>query len=158
MARLTPRFSTNRAVCEYTERRYLPAAAAYRERCAGQGQPGVDIAGWRQELERKWTAVRFGEVKVVPGGVQHAFEAQVHLGGIDPEALRVELYADSALGGTPERREMKRLRPLDGAPGGYVYAAAVPAARPPTDYTARVIAHRPGVAVPLEAAPILWQR
>jgi len=158
MARLTPRFSTNRAVCEYTERRYLPAAAAYRERCAGQGQPGVDIAGWRQELERKWTAVRFGEVKVVAGGVQHAFEAQVHLGGIDPEALRVELYADGALGGAPERREMKRIRPLDGAPGGYVYAAAVPAARPPPDYTVRVIAHRAGVAVPLEAAPILWQR
>ena len=29
MARLTPRFSANRAVCEYTEQHYLPAAAAY---------------------------------------------------------------------------------------------------------------------------------
>jgi starch phosphorylase len=28
MARLTPRFSANRAVCEYTEKHYLPAAIA----------------------------------------------------------------------------------------------------------------------------------
>jgi starch phosphorylase len=34
----------------------------------------------------------------------------------------------------------------------------VPAARPPTDYTARVIPYRDVVAVPLEFSPILWQR
>ena len=34
MARLTPRFSANRAVREYTEQHYLPAALAYRERAA----------------------------------------------------------------------------------------------------------------------------
>ena len=34
MARLTPRFSANRAVREYTETHYLPAAAAYRDRAA----------------------------------------------------------------------------------------------------------------------------
>ncbi len=32
MARLTPRFSANRAVREYTEQHYLPAAATYRGR------------------------------------------------------------------------------------------------------------------------------
>ena len=34
MARLTPQFSANRTVREYTEQYYLPAAAAYRERAA----------------------------------------------------------------------------------------------------------------------------
>ena len=38
MARLTPRFSANRTVREYTEQHYLPAAAAYRERAADQGR------------------------------------------------------------------------------------------------------------------------
>ena len=56
------------------------------------------------------------------------------------------------------RQEMKRVRRLVGAPGGYVYSAAVPAARPAADYTARLMPHRPGVAVPLEDARILWQR
>ena len=36
MARLTPRFSANRTVREYTEQHYLPAAAAYRARAAEQ--------------------------------------------------------------------------------------------------------------------------
>ena len=36
--------------------------------------------------------------------------------------------------------------------------AVVSAARPPSDYTARVIPHYDGVAVPLEAGHILWQR
>ena len=40
MARLTPRFSTNRTVREYTERHYLPAAAAYRARAADKGAVG----------------------------------------------------------------------------------------------------------------------
>jgi starch phosphorylase len=35
---------------------------------------------------------------------------------------------------------------------------AVSADRPPGDYTARMIPHRDGVAVPLEDARILWQR
>jgi hypothetical protein len=42
--------------------------------------------------------------------------------------------------------------------GLYVYRAMAPATRPAGDYTARVIPHRPGVAVPLESGQILWQR
>jgi starch phosphorylase len=37
MAQLTPRFSAGRAVREYSEQHYLPAAAAYRERAANKG-------------------------------------------------------------------------------------------------------------------------
>jgi starch phosphorylase len=53
---------------------------------------------------------------------------------------------------------MKRVRELVSASGGYVYSAAVSATRPPADYTARVIPHRDGVAIPLEEPRILWQR
>jgi starch phosphorylase len=53
---------------------------------------------------------------------------------------------------------MERVRQLAGVLGGYVYNAAVSAVRPPAAYTARVIPHREGVAIPLEDARILWQR
>ena len=43
MARLTPRFSANRAVRDYTEQYYLPAAAAYRARAADKGAVGARI-------------------------------------------------------------------------------------------------------------------
>ena len=52
----------------------------------------------------------------------------------------------------------KRLRPLVGALGGYVYGASVPADRAASDYTARVIPLHSGVAVPLESNRLLWQR
>ncbi len=158
MARLTPRFSTNRAVCEYAEQYYLPAAAAYRERAAGNGEIGVGLVDWRDALEQKWAALRFGEVKAKTDVGQHLFEAQVYLDELDPQSVRVELYANGVGGAAAERVEMQRVRQLVGAANGYAYRAAVPATRPVTDYTARVIPHRDGVAVPLEDAHILWQR
>jgi starch phosphorylase len=53
---------------------------------------------------------------------------------------------------------MTRVRPLAGADSGYAYVAQVPATRPVTDYTARVIPHCDGVAIPLEDSRIQWQR
>ena len=82
----------------------------------------------------------------------------MYLDELDPKAVRVELYADGSMGGAPARQEMQRVRRLAGAVGGYVYSATVSATRPPADYTARVIPHRDGVAIPLEDARILWQR
>jgi starch phosphorylase len=86
------------------------------------------------------------------------FEVQVYLNDLDPNAVRVELYADGASGNGPVRQEMERVRQLTDASGGYAYRALLPAIRPVTDYTARLIPNYTGVAVPLEAARILWQR
>jgi len=158
MARLTPHFSTNRAVREYTEQHYLPAASAYRERAADKGRIGVDIVNWWHALEQKWTALRFGEVKLETDAGQHVFEVQVYLDELDTEAVRVELYANGVNGSAPERVAMQRVRQLVGATNGYAYRASVPADRLPTDYTARLIPQRDDVAVPLEDAHILWQR
>jgi glycogen phosphorylase len=158
MARLTPRFSSNRAVREYTEHHYLPAAASYLKRAGDKGKIGADIADWRHALEQKWTALRFGEVTVETSGDQRVFEVPVYLDDLDPDWVRVELYADGVSGGAPERHEMKRVRQLAAASGGCAYMASVSADRPPEDYTARAIPRRDGVAVPLEDARILWQR
>ena len=158
MARLTPRFAASRTVSEYTEQHYLPAAGAYRVRAADKGAAARKLVDWRNALAPEWAALHFGEVKVETRGEQHVFEAQVYLNDLDPEAVRVELYADGVNGGAAVRQEMQRGRQLAGTPGGYVYSAAVSAARPPADYTARLIPHHDGVAVPLEVAHILWQR
>jgi starch phosphorylase len=158
MARLTPRFSANRAVCEYTEQHYLPAAATYRERAADKGAVGRDIVNWEHSLKEKWGTLRFGDVKVQTNAAQHIFEAEVFLNGLDPNVVRVELYANGINGSSAVREEMARVRPLAGADGGHAFVAQVPATRPVTDYTARVIPHCDGVAVPLEVDPILWQR
>jgi starch phosphorylase len=158
MGRLTPQFSANRAVREYTKQHYLPAATSYRERAAGNGAIGRKIVNCQHALEQKWAALRFGDVKVETKGEQHLFEVQVHLGDLDPNAVQVELYADGANGSPPVREGMKRTRQLVGEVGAFVYRATVSATRPAKDYTPRVIGHCPGVAVPLEVSRILWQR
>jgi starch phosphorylase len=89
---------------------------------------------------------------------QHAFEIVVHFAGLDPDALRVELYAAGVAGTAPTRLAMNRLRQVTSPSSGYVYGAAVSTARPAGDYTARVIPHGEEVAIPLEDPRILWQR
>jgi starch phosphorylase len=158
MAQLTPRFSTTRAVREYTEQQYLPAAAAYRERAANDGARGLDLVRWRRQLEQSWFGLRFGAARVETEKEHHTFEVQVYLGALDPDAVRVELYADGVAGGGPERQQMRSERQADEGTRASTYRARVAATRPATDYTARLIPWCEGVAVPLEANYISWQR
>ena len=158
MARLTPRFSANRAVREYTERYYLPAAAAFRQRAADKGALAAQVLDWQRTLARHWGGVHCGDPHVETTGGQHLFQVPVYLDDLEPDAVRVELYADGHDGDAPVRQAMTQGEPLVGATHGYLYSARVPATRPAGDYTPRVIPHLPVAIVPLEAAQILWQR
>jgi starch phosphorylase len=158
MARLTPVFSANRTVREYTEKHYLPASAAYCARAAEHGKAAVELLQWRGALSENWEHVRFGQAQVETKDGQHVFEVQVYLDNVSADAVRVELYADSAEGDRPALETMQRGHELLGSQGGYAYSASVPATRPASDYTPRVVAFRNGASVPLEADQILWQR
>lgn len=157
IARLTPHFSANRMVREYTEQYYIPLAATYLKRAADKGTEGAEIVNWQRTLEQYWSNLHFGEMKVQTEGELHRFEVQVYLNGLEPDFVHVELYADGVNGGGPVRLEMKRDKPLVGAMNGYVFRAQAPSTRPASDYTPRVVPYRPGAAVPLEAAQILWR-
>ena len=107
MARLTPRFSANRAVREYTEQHYIPAAVNYRSRIADGCAIGRHIVHWQNRLERNWAALHFGDLTIKADGDQNVFEVQVYFDDLEPEAVRVELFADGVRDGAPVRREMK---------------------------------------------------
>jgi starch phosphorylase len=158
MARLTPQFSATRAVREYAEKYYLPAATTYLDRAADKGAGGARIVNWQQTLNRCWESARFGEVRIETSGQLHNFEAQVFLDEIDADSVKVELYAEASGASGPVRREMTRARAMVGSINGFVYSASVPDNRPAVDYTPRIVPYLPGVAVPLEASQILWQR
>ena len=158
MARLSPAFSANRAVREYTTQHYVPAATAYHSRIAGRGALGVQILAWQKRVKEKWAGVRFGEVKIETRNEQHLFEVRVFLNGLDIEKVWVELYADGSDNGVPLRQTMKRKGKSIDASNGYIYKAAVSVSHPATDYTARILPHFDGIAVPLEETRILWQR
>ncbi len=158
MARLTPQFSTCRSVREYTEQYYLPAATRYGERMADNGDSGCAIMEWRRRLDLGWHALRFAQVTVETQENGHLFYAQVYLDDLEPTMVRVELYANGETDEQPVVQEMEMVERLVGTTNGYAYRAQVSAVRSASDYTARVVPRREGVAIPLEASHILWHR
>ncbi|MCG6897907.1 MAG: alpha-glucan family phosphorylase [Thiocapsa sp.] len=158
MARLTPRFSSNRMVREYTELYYLPAAAAQRRRCAALGRLGAEIAAWQRRLAEGWPSLRLAERSSSRSGSELRFAVEVCLDDLPATAIRLELYAEPLKDGdTPQRIPMERLGPLPGPVQGFLYAATVDTDRPPEHFTARVVPFHAEASVPLEAPWILWQ-
>jgi starch phosphorylase len=157
-ARLTPRFSANRVVRQYTDEYYVPAAARYRARAADKATLGKQVAAWTRDLAKHWPDVRFDAYHAATRGDSHDIRVNIDLGRLDPETVRVELYADAGNRGQPERHIMTRRGTVDGSSSRYEYGVTVPAVRPVTDYTPRLVPYHPAAAVPLEAHGILWQR
>lgn len=158
MARLTPHFSANRSVREYTERYYLPAAQAYHLRIAENGNYALKMVEWYKEIVDKWSAVSFGKILVKSSLGQHVFEVALNLNGLDPKAVRVELFADGFLGSPPVHHEMTSIHQDLELKAEYIYIVTVYSSRSTNDYTARVIPFFEGANIPLEGNQILWQR
>lgn len=158
MARLTRDFSATRAIREYTERHYLSAASSYCERSAERSALGVELTRWQQDIARCWGDMRFGRVEVETREGRHFFQVRVFTGGIAPEALKVELYADSAGASTLALDTGAAPQPGDESPGMLLYSGSVPANRPATDFTPRIRPWHGKAVLPLEAPQILWSR
>ncbi|WP_348268747.1 alpha-glucan family phosphorylase [Edaphobacter paludis] len=157
MARLTPRFSAGRAVREYTDHYYLPAAIGFRERASDNSKLGIDLLRWQKKIAEKWSNMRFGTMDSETHDNQHFFRIQVFLGDLDPHELRVELYANAAQGSVPVREVMTACEGCSD-PNSQIYLAKVSAARPASDFTPRVIPYHANAFVPLETERILWGR
>ena len=156
MARLTPSFSANRVVRQYTDERYLSAAAGFRRRAENRGSLGADLVAWQADLAKHWSSLRFGSATVQQQGEQYLFRVQVFLNALKPDAVRVELYANAQKDAAPITLPMNRGELLVGATNGFTYTAVVPTTRPAADYTPRLIPQHLGALVPLEAPFILW--
>jgi glycogen phosphorylase len=156
MARLTPLFSTNRVIRQYTEEHYLSAAGAFKRRANNQGAMGVDLLNWGTQVAKHWSALRFGSATVEQKSGQFLFETQVYLNELDPDFVRVELYAEGQNGDAALRYPMNRGERLVGSANGFTYTAGIPATRPAADYTPRIIPQHSGAFVPMEAPFILW--
>jgi starch phosphorylase len=157
MSQLTPRFSANRTVQEYTEKYYLPLATTYLARSAEKGKTGKQVVEKLHALQQNWSTLRFGKVKVETDGVRYIFEVEVYLNAIDPNAVLVELYAEGTNGSASIRQELKLVQKQPQSDKPHFYKAMVPVTRPASDYTPRVIPNFPEVSVPIETTLILWQ-
>lgn len=158
MAQLTPRFSTNRSVRQYTEEYYVPAADAYLERTRDKGKPGADLADWQHKLRDHWSGVHFGDVSVKTANGKHEFRVAIDLGELAPEDVRLEMYAEARATGDGVCQKMTHASGPAADNPRHVYMTTLPAARPADEFTPRVVPHHPGANIPIEAPFITWQR
>jgi starch phosphorylase len=158
MERLTPRFSAERMVREYVDGVYLRAAAGYRRRSADDGALATQIAAWSDAIDANWDEVRFESVtfEQILGAL--AVEVVVHLGRLDPAAIRVQLFASPVEGEPPECVDVGAGAPLPEATGTVVFKTRFATMWPAEHYTARVVPYHPEASVPLEQWRILWHR
>jgi len=153
MSRLTPTFSSNRMLLDYTERFYLPAVSAFRQR-----RSACDLATWSSQVTSHWHEVRFGDVDVRLEADRWRFRAHVYLGSVHPEWVRVEVYADGHDGSPVTCIRMDAGPAVAGTTGGLEFSTLIPALRPANHYTLRVRPWREDVFLPAELPLITWQR
>ena len=157
MSRLTPQFSSNRAVREYADKHYIGCAKTYAYR--SQNLAAVaDLVRWRAQIEDQWPRLRFGSVDVASQEGRHVFTMQIYLDGLNAEAVRVQLYAAPKDSSGEQVVDMQRCDPLVGAANAYCYTASVPTTRPAGDFTPRIVPYHPLAAVPLECTRIRWYK
>lgn len=157
MTRLTEQFSSDRMVREYVEHAYLPAAKAYMRRCSDGARGARELVSWLARIDEEWGGLRFGRVAVQQADQQWRFEVQVMLGGLSPDCVQVQVYADPAADSPRVCVPMQREGRMHGVVNGHIYRAAVPAERPAEHYTPRIVPHHPEAFVPMESARILWR-
>lgn len=158
MSQLTPAFSSNRMVKEYAERYYEPLSVAYRKRAADGGALAKKLAAWAERLAARWHEIHFGPIDMgVTDGALNV-RAAVYLGGVEPDSVSVEIYAEEVLAHPAVHVGMTRGRELSGATNGHLYEAIVPTERPRADFTVRVVPRHPEAFVPAELPLILWQQ
>jgi starch phosphorylase len=154
MAMLTPAFSANRTVRQYTEQHYIPCAKAYAARASGDTKA---FLAWQEEIARHWNDVHFGALNVTAQDGELTFEVEVFLGCLDPRSVRVELYAVQQDGGPAFRQEMQENTAAAGTSGPHMYSLRIPATRAAADFTPRVLPYHV-LALPTDIGRVIWQK
>lgn len=156
MGRLTPVFSANRMVRQYTEEHYIPLMSAYRDRAADPANTGTGLLAWQREIASLWHDLHLGPVAVNSRDGKYFYSVQVYLGRIQPCDVQLELYADPLNSEQPFRVPMTLDWPVPDAARVYRYSGVVPNDRPANHYTPRALPQRSGVSIPLELSLIAW--
>ncbi len=159
MARLTPYYSTNRMLQQYLENYYIPCAKNYLSRSIRQGESGLELQSWLHEVDQCWESMHIGESLIDSKDDKLIFDIPVYLGEMDPQHIRVQLYAQSGYDHEPPAiYPMHRDHQLAGSSNGFLYTVTIANGRSPDDYTARIVPAHSHASVPLEMNRIMWQK
>lgn len=97
MRTVCPMFNTNRMLEEYSNLLYIPAAKRSRHLSKDKFAAAKELSAWKRSLAKLWHGVRVEQVDAnneteLPVGAKVKVRARVHLDGVKPEDVAVELY------------------------------------------------------------------
>jgi starch phosphorylase len=154
LTQLTPQFSSDRMVREYVTQAYGPAARGYDQRVAGGDAIAKELLAWQTGIMPNWPYVRFEDVSAEREGADWNFWATVHLAGIHPDHVRVELCS------VDEATKQTQAIPMQIEPGpgaSITCRARVNGSRPKEHFTPRITPHHPA-RLPTELPLVKWQQ
>jgi starch phosphorylase len=157
MSQLTPMFSSNRMLRDYTEELYLPALQDFRSRCDNQAALAKALYKWGSCLHTHQDKIHWGDLRIhLEDEIKH-FAVSVYFGDIPADYLQVQLYADSPnQEALPICLDMQRGASIPGSLNGFVFQVELQTQRPNEHFTPRVIGLYDTAYVPAENPIICW--
>lgn len=161
---LTPTFSGDRMIKEYTKRFYLPAADHYERLAADNFARARELSEWKAKVREAWCDVKVVWVEErgmpeVSVGNDIPVTAKVCLGGLEPSEVTVEAYysrlrADGSL----SNGHGTTLKWTGSEDGHHIYVGSVPTRSSGLHgYSIRVLPRHEDVLVPHELPLIVWE-
>ena len=156
MTQLAPQFSSNRMVREYVEHLYLPAATEFHMRTKENCNLARELNRWHHILRHYWNEVRFGKTETIEQSNGFSVTVQVYLGGVSPNFIHVQMYAELINDEEDHCILMKQSESIPGTVNGFLYHADIITNRPPSDFTPRVVPYHANAHIPAEINHIQW--
>jgi starch phosphorylase len=157
MSQLTPKFSSNRMLRDYTEKLYLPALENFKARCDNGAALAIKLFTWESCLHTHKDKIHWGDLRIYLDNNVSNFAVSVYFGDIPASYLKVQLFADS-LSETepPVCMDMQRGATIPGSLNGFVFHLVLETQRPIEHFTPRVTGVHDTARIPAEIPLINW--
>ncbi len=173
MRTVVPVFNTHRMVSEYNERLYEPAAAAFTALSANHCANAAALSEWKAGIRSQWPQIRVLDYSIsyeIPDG-KTAHEifyvgekmrvaAQVHLGAVKPDQVRVQAYygpVEKNRITTAATTDLQMEKHIDD--GNYLFSGLIPASESGSyGLNVRVLPTHPHLTQDHELRLITWAR
>lgn len=164
LSQLSSYFNTHRMVRQYAERYYLPAADRRRMMGANDGARARDLASWKTRVREAWPRVRVVGVNSsvsgeIPVSDRMTVTAEVHLAGMTPDQVSIELYQGSIdPGGDIVDGQVTSMDPVGSSGDNHLFEAADVSfdSSGKHGFTVRVLPHHVDLPNPHQMGLIRW--
>ncbi len=161
---IASRYNTNRMVKEYFRRFYQPAAENYLRLSADGFQPLRELVRWKERLRGQFPALRIEGIhadtaRTYKSGESFAVQAELNLGQLAPEEVRVDVYYGTIVGeDLLQNSALARLGDVEKTgEGRYRFSGVITCSRTGSfGFRLRVTPSHPLMLDPYETGLVLW--